>query len=111
MSLTIDTIGRLKLRNKVVTVPQLGEVRIRVLSGSERLALAQAAMRKPEDGMGIVRQMLQCAVIDDNGKQVFENGTIDKLFECDGEGVQRLIEIVQEYVGFACDAVERAKKN
>lgn len=102
------------LTSEVVSVPEWGgEVRVRVMSGTDRDSLS-ASMR---DGAGNVdlmkyraRLLVRC-IVDDGGTPLFTDADLDMLNAKSSLALDRVFAVADRINGVKPDAVDAAEKN
>ena len=113
MSLDLQAIRDADGRKvKEIDVPELGgELRVRMISGTDTFRLDEQTKKHPDDAAGQVRLLFISTIIDEEGKPLFDGRTVQVLMEREWPCVMRLAEEIQEFCGLNQDEKETVKNS
>ena len=101
------------LDRELVRVPEWGgELYIRAMRGYERDAVEASVLQRTGKDLTNVRARIVCmTAVDSEGKQLFEEGDIEKLGKKSAKVLERLFSVAQRLSGLTGADVEELEKN
>lgn len=117
MTLKKEEIFSIALKLKEVEVPEWGgSVQIRPLTLAEQAKLADLGTKYEKalvaaKAKGIMLPLIQWAVVDDQGKPLFDSQDLDALMNAPASALLRLQDAILEYSGLTRESREQLEKN
>ena len=97
-------LGAPDLRHAEVEVPEWGgTVRLRVMTGRERMAL-QKAMERDRDG--IIEQLIVLTAVDAEGRSLFDAGDVKALAAKSAPALERCFAVAAELNGLTKGSID-----